>query len=188
MRTITLLALAFIAACGSIQQSQRVLTGGVEIGGVMVAGVGDTILEVKKEESMPNVFGKADMYGRKRATGVTYLTYDGVLDGKASFLRRDIGIASEKTTMNSSPIVIPNTSTSTITGSLNGQPIYGTLRSSVPPTVIPASAPTDQISGTSQTLLRVTPDSSEPLIIEGHMLTVIEASENLVRFTIEKLK
>lgn len=187
MRTISLLALIFITACGSIEQSQRVVTGGVEIDGVTIAGVGDTVLEIKKEESMPNAFGKADIYGRKRPTGYISLVYLGLFDGKASFSRRDTSITSEKTTMNSSPIFIPNTSTSTISGSSNGQPIYGTVTSTAPPTVIPASAPTDRISGTNQTILSVTPSSNDALIIEGHMLKVIEATGNLVRYTIEKL-
>ena len=188
MRILVLIAISLISACGSIEQSQRVVTGGVEIGGVMVAGVGDTILEVKKEESMPNAFGKADVYGRKRATGLVYLTYIGFLEGKASFSRRDISIASEKTTMNSSPIFVPNTSTSTISGSANGQPVYGTITSAAPPTVIPALAPADRVAGTNQTLLSVTPNSNDALIIEGHMLQVIEATDNLVRYTIEKLR
>ena len=50
MRPLIFIAILFISACGSIEQSQRVVTGGVEIDGATIAGVGDTVLEIKKEE------------------------------------------------------------------------------------------------------------------------------------------
>ena len=80
MRFINLVFILFLAGCGSIEQSQRVNTGGSEVGGILLAGLGDTLLEIKKEESMPNAYGKADIFGRKRATGVTYLVYAGMVD------------------------------------------------------------------------------------------------------------
>ena len=187
MRTLIFIFILCISACGSIEQSQRIETGGAEVGGVMIAGIGDTILEIKKEESLPNIFGKADVYGRKRPTGVVYLVYAGMSDGKASFSRRDITITSEKTAMNSSPMVIPNTSTSTISGYANGQPVYGTVTSTAPPTVIQGAEPTDKITGVNELILKVLPNSSDALIVEGHMLKVIEATDNLVRYTIERL-
>lgn len=188
MRFLTVIAISLISACGSLESSQRIETGGTEVGGVMIAGIGDTILEIKKEESLPNIFGKADVYGRKRPTGVIYLVYAGISDGMASFTRRDISITSEKTAMNSSPIIIPNTNTSTVSGYANGEPVYGTVTTSAPPTVVQGAVPADKITGVNELLLRVTPTSSDALVVEGHMLKVIEATENIVRYTIEKLR
>ena len=90
--------------------------------------------------------------------------------------------------MNSSPIIIPNTNTSTVSGYANGEPVYGTVTTSAPPTVVQGAVPADKITGVNELLLRVTPNSSDALVVEGHMLKVIEATDNIVRYTIETLR
>ena len=61
------------------------------------------------------------------------------------------------------------------------------MTSTAPPTVIQGAEPTDKITGVNELILKVLPNSSDALIVEGHMLKVIEATDNLVRYTIERL-
>ena len=62
-----ILALAFaVVGCSQIKDSHRVLQRtDVEL----VAGVGDTVIVMDTQESLPNAFGKADIFGRTRPTG-----------------------------------------------------------------------------------------------------------------------
>lgn len=187
MRFLNVVFILFLAGCGSIEQSQRVNAGGSEVGGILIAGLGDTLLEIKKEESMPNAYGKADIFGRKRATGVTYLVYAGVSDSKAAFYRRDVTINSQKTTMNSSPVVINNNSTSTVNAYSNGQAVSGTVMTTAAPTILPPISPSDEITAVSDILLTVSPGSDDALLVEGHLINVISATENMVSYSIRLL-
>ena len=103
-KAVTLIMAAALSACGNITDYKDVSTEGTKLDGDFIAGVGDTVLQIIKEESLPNIFGKADVYGRKRPTGTVTVIYAGVADGKAIFYRRDVDIRSEKTAMNTSPI------------------------------------------------------------------------------------
>lgn len=189
MRFILVLVLVFIGACGNIEQSKTLSNRAVLNNKNLVAGLGDTILEIKKEESMPNVFGKADLYGRKRPTGVTYVVYAGVYEGKAYFYRRDVVINSQKTTMNSSPIFIPNTSTSTVSGYANGQPVSGTVTTSGPPTILPALPPSDQVASSRDTILMVEPNSSnDTLLVDGYMIKVKSANDNVLSYEVRAIE
>jgi hypothetical protein len=53
---------AALASCASIQQQAVVST---PVGQNLTAGVGDIVLRVEGRESMPNAFGRADLFGRR---------------------------------------------------------------------------------------------------------------------------
>jgi hypothetical protein len=92
---------------------------GARTGAQLTASVGDTVLRVSREKNLPNIAGKADIFGRTTPTGVETVQYLGVKDGRAIFRRRTVDVESGATTMNSTPLVIPNTTTTTHSGSVN---------------------------------------------------------------------
>ena len=79
----------------------------------LIAGIGDTILNVSKEKNLPNAFGASDIFGRKTPTGKTIVQYLGVRNGSAIFRRHSVDIETGATTMNSTPLVIQNSNDNT---------------------------------------------------------------------------
>jgi hypothetical protein len=62
--------------------------------------VGDVLVKVRLRESLPNAFGGADIFGRKRDRGFIEIRYMGLAeDGRAVFRRRTIDIYTNETTM-----------------------------------------------------------------------------------------
>jgi hypothetical protein len=92
-----------VAGCAQISQQQNVVT---PTGQSMTAGVGDVVLRVEGRESMPNVVGGADIFGRTRPTGFTTIQYGGIQNGKVVLLRSGVVTQSDATTVNSSGDVI----------------------------------------------------------------------------------
>lgn len=76
------------------------------------------ILRAEGRESLPNAFGNADLFGRTRPTGVSTVQFAGLRGDKILLLRSGVSIASDATTMNSTPSIVPTSSTSTISGTV----------------------------------------------------------------------
>ncbi len=121
MKSRFLLFLALLLlGCGDVQERSQIVGG--RTGTPLTASVGDTVLRVSREKNLPNIMSKADMFGRTTPTGVETVQYLGVKDGKAFFKRRTLNVESGATTMNSTPLIIPNSTTTTTRGSVD---IYG---------------------------------------------------------------
>ena len=87
------LSLLGLVSCGDITPSARVSSDGMQTAeGQYIAGVGDAVLEVVQQESLPNAFGGADIFGRTRPTGTVGLYYAGRSGNEAVFVRRDVAI------------------------------------------------------------------------------------------------
>ena len=61
-------------SCGSIKQFE---TPQQTLNAPLATYVGGTIFKLKMEESLPNAFGRADVYGGRRPTGFVELKYLG---------------------------------------------------------------------------------------------------------------
>jgi hypothetical protein len=133
-----------LCGCADVHERSHIVGG--RTGTPLTASVGDTVLRVSREKNLPNIAGKADVFGRTTPTGGETVQYLGVKDGRAFFKRRTVDVETGATTMNSTPLVIPNTATTTHSGSVNvygpngyGHGSYsGTSTTVGPPTVIPA--------------------------------------------------
>lgn len=66
----------------------------------------DTVLRVSREKNLPNIVGKADIFGRTTPTGVEIVQYMGVRDGRAFFKRHTTNVETGATTMARVPHVI----------------------------------------------------------------------------------
>jgi hypothetical protein len=119
-RLLALLLAAALASCADVQERSHIVGG--RTGTQLTASVGDTVLRVSREKNLPNIVGKSDIFGRTTPTGVETVQYLGARDGRAFFKRRTVNVETGATTMNSTPLVIPNTATTTTSGSVN---VYG---------------------------------------------------------------
>ena len=93
----------FLCGCSDVQERSHIVGG--RTGTPLTASVGDTVLRVSREKNLPNIAGKADMFGRTTPTGVETVQYMGVKDGRAFFKRRTVDVETGATTMNSTPLV-----------------------------------------------------------------------------------
>jgi hypothetical protein len=119
---VVLLSLA-LASCASIQQQSIVST---PTGQSQTAGVGDVVLRVEGRESMPNAFGRADLFGRTRPTGFTTIQYGGMQGDKVVLLRGGVMTQSDATTMNSTPLIVPTQQQTMISGTVGGTTVSAT--------------------------------------------------------------
>jgi hypothetical protein len=68
----------FLLGCGSLKHYETLQQ---PLNDVLRTYVGGTVLKVDREESLPNAFGGADIYGGRRPTGSVELKYLGLGDG-----------------------------------------------------------------------------------------------------------
>ena len=177
-----LTACAHLWGCTDVQERSHIVGG--RTGTPLTASVGDTVLRVSREKNLPNIVGKSDIFGRTTPTGVETVQYMGVKDGRAFFKRRSVNVETGATTMNSTPLVIPNTATTSHSGSVNvygpngyGHGSYsGTSTTVGTPTVIPAHPPTPVVMDEGSLLLSVDL-SRKPaqLSAAGKTLTILQA-------------
>ena len=175
-------ALALLSGCAAVQE-----TGNVSqpVNTRLTAGVGDTVLRIATEKNLPNAFGRADIFGRKTPTGMTTVQYLGVRGGKAWFKRHSQFVETGATTMNSTPLVIPNSATTTTSGNIGGVPYSGTSTTSLPPTVIRAHPPQAQTMDEGSLLIAVDLRKEKQLIVEGKTIAIESADASKLVYMIQ---
>lgn len=135
-------------------------------------GVGDLVYSKELKEPLPNVWGSADIFGRKRTKGLIEVRYIGIASpGHAIFYRRDISVMTNETTMNRSQhfsaVATGSGSTSVVTGSISADAKIETL-------------PPDTVE------IIVDMDTDPSLLINGTEILVLEATPSKVRVKISE--
>lgn len=150
-------------------------------------GVGDTVMTVDTTKSLPNAFGKADIFGRTTPAGKTTITFEGIKDGRIVLVRKDIAIETGATTMNSTAMVLPNTTTTTHTGRVGGTNYYGTSISQGTSTVIMPNTPSPSfIDGGERVIILDINKLPTSTIIADHILKINSATQSTLTYVIEK--
>lgn len=175
------LLLAMPIGCAPIRQETRVLT---PVGQVFTAGVGDQIFVAQTVESMPNAFGRADLYGRTRPTGMVLLTYGGMKEGKAILLRSGVVTQSDATTMNSTPLAVPTQQRTYVTGTVGSTPVRGTATTSGT-TYIPPAGSTSTSAQTPTIGFEVDWHSTPRVPIAGRVVVIQSATDVSITYWIE---
>jgi hypothetical protein len=174
---ITLSFAIALAGCGEVRESSHIVA--TRTGTPLVAAVGDTVLQIKREKNLPNIVGRADIFGRTTPTGLESVQYLGVRDGKAFFRRHSVGVETGATTMNSTPIVIPNTATTTQSGVIIGSGVatyHGTSTTVLPPTVIPPHPPAPVVMDEGSLVVAVDLATKPArLSVAGKTVTILKA-------------
>ena len=189
-----------LSGCGDIKNTARVSQPSDK---GLIAGIGDTVIEVETRESMPNIFGKASIWGRTRPTGKVFVTYLGVDQGRAVFERTTIRVQSNATTMNSTPIIIPRSSTTTYSGntSFSGTTVGGGLpgntvtsgtaissgvaSTSAPPIVLPPSGSETRVISNDKIRYYLDLSKDRRIIVEGKTVFIENATATAVTYRIQ---
>jgi hypothetical protein len=147
-----------------------------------VAGIGDAVMELKLAESLPNSFGKADIFGRTRDTGRVTVRFVGLDGDQAIFMRQDVTIQSNETTLTQGPLLVPSYRTSAMSGNVGGLPVSGTRTgwglTFVPPT--PAYSYPIQ-SGQVQMAARI----GGSVVVEGRRVRILRSFEGGIEYLVE---
>jgi len=175
--SIMIFALAFLQGCAVGGKIQEFTTINQEINVSFDVGIGGEIYTSKREKSLPNAFGKADIFGRRTPSGMTSIVFAGIENDHVILFRRSIDIDSGATTMNSTPIVLPNTYTSTHSGTIGGSYYSGTTTTQGPSTVILPNSPSAQYfdKGAIPVLIPVN-DLPISIPIEGNAINILDAT------------
>lgn len=178
---ILLLALAMVTACSSANRQTTHLAN-ASGGALASAGPGDTVVDLRITRPLPNAFGRADMFGRTTDAGRVIVKFVGVEKGKAVFVRQDLLINSNETTMSRTPLLIPVTSTTTATGQVGTTPVTAQQTTTglvyVPPR--PSSA---QSAMTAPITYAV--EAGASTIVEGRRLNVHRIDGNTIRYSVQ---
>jgi hypothetical protein len=126
-----------IGGCAQVQQRQQLAE---PIGLVMRTPVGGTIATIYKDRDLPNVFGRADLYGRKVDAGFTKIVYRGrESDGSVLVEQIDIDLRSNASTLTRPPIINTPTQPAVLSSRESGM-AYGTSRT------LSVASPADQVA------------------------------------------
>ncbi|QFR33828.1 hypothetical protein [Ancylobacter sp. TS-1] len=169
-----------VGACSPIDK--KVELSGISAGAARMAGPGDTVMDFRVTKPLPNAFGQADIFGRTTNAGKVSVRYLGNQDGRAVFERSDVSVESNATTMNQTPMMIPQTSETRVSGMVGGTPVSGNATSTSYSYVGPR--PTTSYATASRPLgIALRP--GESVSIEGRSLTVIGIAGSSVEYRID---
>lgn len=170
----TALVCAVLGACAPIERQQQLTEA---TGKVLTVPFGGTIATINKQKSLPNAFGKADLYGRQVDTGSIKLIYKGrAPDGGALVEQIDVDVHSNASVFTR----MPSTYSSSASASIAGTPtaLHGNANSTafamapqsetnmvLPPNVVAFPVPR------GKTLTVSTGDTIEFLDIQPHQVT-----------------
>jgi hypothetical protein len=170
-----------LTACGAIEY-QSDLVKPAATGRAYLAGIGDTVLDLKQTQSLPNAFGKADIFGRTRDAGRVTVRFVGLDGNQAVFVRQDVLIQSNDTTLTQGPQVVPTYQSSTMSASVGAVPVSATSGTWGIGWVPPA----DAYSYPMQTgQLQLAAPVGGSVLIEGHRLTVLRSLDNAIEYSVD---
>ena len=178
---LTVALLFALAGCGAIEQQSSLARPAVA-GRPYVAGVGDTVMDIKLTQSLPNVVGKADLFGRTRDAGRVTVRFVGLEGGQALFVRQDVLIQSNETTLSQTPLVLPTWQSTTVNGTIGTVPVSAT-GSAVGTTVL---APTPSSSYPIQAgQIRIAAPIGGSIRVEGHRIVVLRSVEGGIEYSVD---
>jgi hypothetical protein len=140
------------------------------------ASIGDVLVKVTLRESLPNLFGKPDIFGRKRDRGFVEIRYMGLTDnGRAVFRRRTVDIYSNETTMSRSNI---RYGTGTVTAAGNTAYV-STMSTGAAPATVQALPP-----DTIETVMDLA--QNRLMTVDNRLIEILSADSGGVRFVVRK--
>ena len=170
-----------LSACGTIEY-QSSLAKPAATGRPYVAGVGDTVLDMKLTQSLPNAFGKADIFGRTRDAGRVTVRFMGFDDNQVIFMRHDVAIQSNETTLTQGPLIMPTYQTATVSGNIGWTPVWAT-RNSWGVTYVPPVPSYSYPIQSGQVQIAAPIGGAVP--VEGRRIKVLRIVDNGIEYSVE---
>lgn len=172
--------MVFMAACAPVEK-QATLSG-ASIAAMRTAGRGDTVMQFDLKKPLPNAFGKADVFGRTTDAGRTTVRFLGAEGRVAVFERSDLSVETDATTMSQTPLYVPQTTRTTVSGTVGNAPFSGSASSTSYSVVGPR--PSSSYASASQPIL-IRLGAGQSVRLEGHSLTVVRVGPASVEYRID---
>jgi len=177
---VALLALPFVTGCAPVETKTSLVTpAGSQI---RSAGPGDVVMSFQSRKALPNVVGGADIFGRTTNAGGTTVRFVGTRGSRAVLERTDVTVESNATTMSESPMIIPQSTTTTVQGTIGRADVYGTARSTSYQYIPPRGS---SQYATAQRPIAITLGSGQSVTIQGRTLRVVSVSANALKYVVE---
>ena len=172
---ISILALVVaLAGCGATPQTYDRLSQ--ESDREITTHVGGQVLKVKRTTDLPNVFGKADIFGGKVDRGFTELRFQGIAqDGRAVFRVTEIETQSTETTMTRY-----GSSTSTLNAQLVGNRVSGTV------TTYDAPRGSTEMLPPNTTQFAIDLNKSKEFTVAGVKVRVLAVTETSLTYVLQR--
>jgi hypothetical protein len=139
-------------------------------------------MDLRKTESLPNLYGKADVFGRTRDTGRVLVRFLGVDGNQAIFVRQDVVIQSNETTMSRSPIILPKYQSTSLTGNVGTVPVAGTATTTGYTYIPPAPSSSYPVQAGE---VRLAAPIGGSVLVEGHRIKVLRAVDGGIEYSLD---
>jgi hypothetical protein len=139
------------------------------------ADPGDLVMAINETEALPNAFGMADIFGRRRPAGRTVVQYLGTENGIVYFNRQSTSVSSNETTMTRTPLLIPRNTQTTIDGQIGSRTFSGRATTTETTVVGPRPHTESQIALAP---VRIGVKVGESVRAAGHELRVLKIYSN----------
>ena len=186
MKKIALVFLAIaLSSCAGIKHYENFSK---ETGSLQTASIGSELYRIHKQRDLPNVFGKADLWGGKIDEGFTELRFMGITeDGKVIFRLTDIDIQSNETVFTrygvSRSTIHSNTNAN---ASAYGNTAYGT--SSTNATITRHEKPEARITKLPPSTVEFVFDPTVKILkLEGVSVEIIETTQYSLSYILHRL-
>lgn len=192
MRFHALVLCFVISACAPIEHAQMLVQ---PLDSPLMAGPGDVVARVNKQRDLENLFGNADIYGRKTNEGYAELRYAGLeSDGTIVLYRKDVSIVTNETTMSRSPFSSSfasanTTSSGTMSGSAvgNGFSASGSASSTTNATALTVKPVSEfHVVIPADTVAIRLPKNATQLPFEGKTVTILSVSPTQLNYRISE--
>lgn len=178
--TALLLSALTLAACAPVETKTSLVTPASS--GTLSAGPGDVVMNFQSRRALPNAFGKADLFGRTTNAGGTTVRYIGNQGGQAVFERTDVQVVSNATTMSETPMIVPPTTNTRVTGIVGHMPVSGQA-TSTSYRYIPARGSSQY--ATAQRPVTFALGAGQKTTVAGRTLRVIRVQPSSVEYRID---
>lgn len=146
------------------------------------AGPGDVVMSFQSRKALPNIVGAADIWGRTTNAGGTTVRFVGSRGSRAVFERTDVVVESNATTMTESPMIIPQSTTTTVQGTVGNADVYGTARSTSYRYIPPRGSSQYAVA---QRPVTITLGTGQSVTIQGRMLRVVSIAPNAIKYVVD---
>jgi hypothetical protein len=174
-------AAALLSACGAIEYQSN-LVKPATTGRPYTAGLGDTVIDLKLTQSLPNAFGKADIFGRTRDAGRMTVRLVGLDGSQATFVRQDVVIQSNESTLTQGPIGLPTYENSTVYGTVGSVPVSATRSGGGIAWMPPATAYSYPLQAGQMPL---TAPLGGSVLVEGRRLNVLHRVGDGIAYSVD---